>query len=103
MNINNQLIKISFIVPVYNNQDLLARCVESLLTQSLAEIEIILLDDGSIDSSPQLCEQYAKQDTRVKFLACQHIGVSAIRNLGIARARGKYVRIICLNSRLEQG
>ena len=60
MNINNQLIKISFIVPVYNNQDLLARCVESLLTQSLAEIEIILLDDGSIDSSPQLCEQYAK-------------------------------------------
>lgn len=94
MNINNQLIKISFIVPVYNNQDLLARCVESLLTQSLAEIEIILLDDGSIDSSPQLCAQYAKQDPRVKFLACQHIGVSAIRNLGIAQARGVYLGFV---------
>lgn len=94
MNRDDLLIKISFVVPVYNNQNLLARCVESLLTQSLAEIEVILLDDGSVDSSAQLCEQYAKQDTRVKFLACQHIGVSAIRNLGIAHARGIYLGFV---------
>lgn len=94
MLIDKSIIKISFIVPIYNQQDLLPRCVDSLRNQSLTEIEIILIDDGSTDSSPLLCAEYVKKDARIKFLSSEHIGVSSVRNLGIKVAKGEYLGFV---------
>ena len=60
--------KITIIVPVYQVEDYLDRCVQSLMKQTYSELEIILVDDGSVDSSPQMCDQYAKIDNRVKVI-----------------------------------
>ena len=61
-------IKLSIIVPVYNVEQYLDECIQSLLNQTLKNIEIILVDDGSPDNSPQMCDEYAKQDSRIKVI-----------------------------------
>lgn len=82
---------ISVIVPVYNVEAFLPRCVESLLHQSYENIEILLIDDGSTDTSGELCDQYAARDSRVRVLHQDYFGVSDARNKGLDMSRGDYI------------
>lgn len=86
--------KISIIVPVYKVEDYLENCVNSLLNQSYINIEIVLVDDGSPDSCPKLCENYARVDSRVKVIHKENGGLSSARNAGIVAATGKYITFI---------
>ena len=82
---------ISVIVPVYNAESYLTACVESLLCQSLTDIEFLLIDDGSSDSSGVKCEQYANSDSRVRVFHQENRGVVYARNLGIEKACAPYL------------
>ncbi len=83
--------KISFIIPVYKVEAYLRQCVESLTLQTYRDIEIILVDDGSPDGSPQLCETLASEDSRVKVIHKENGGLSDARNTGLLAATGDYV------------
>lgn len=82
---------ISIIVPVYNAEKYLDQCVQSLMAQSLREIEIILIDDGSVDNSGEMCDEYSKNDNRVKVVHQNNQGQSVARNNGIEISTGDYV------------
>ena len=82
---------ISVIVPVYNNEKFLHRCIQSLVEQEYANIEILLIDDGSSDASPQICDEWAKKDKRINVIHKVNGGVSSARNLGLKECSGKYV------------
>ncbi len=82
---------ISIIVPVYNVEQYLDRCVESILRQTYRRLEIILVDDGSTDSSPAKCDGYAKRDKRVKVVHKRNGGLSDARNAGLALVTGDYI------------
>ena len=88
------MIKVSIIVPVYNVEKYIDRCMKSLMNQTLHEIEIILVDDGSPDSCPQMCDEYAKQDTRVKVIHKENAGLGYARNSGLEIATGEYVAFV---------
>lgn len=81
---------ISIIVPVYNAEQQLGRCVNSLIKQSYSEIEIILVNDGSTDKSQEICQEFM-QDKRVKYVEQENSGVSSARNLGLSVARGEWI------------
>lgn len=83
--------KVSVIVPVYNAEEYLNRCVDSLLNQTLKDIEIILVDDGSEDSSPQICDKYASDNENVRVLHLENGGPARARNKGIEIAQGGYI------------
>lgn len=83
--------QISVIVPVYNVEKYLHRCVESILSQTLDDFELILVDDGSKDNSGTICDEYARKDFRVKVFHKKNSGLSAARNTGLEKALGKYV------------
>lgn len=85
---------ISVIVPVYNAQTFLKECVESLLKQTYANLEIILVDDGSTDESPSLCESLDRQDGRVTVYHQENAGVFAARNKGLEVMKGRYFTFI---------
>lgn len=84
-------VKVSIIVPVYNAEKTLERCINSILRQTFAEWEMIIIDDGSTDLSGQLCEQYALQDSRIIVIHQDNKGVSVARNVGIDVAKGIYL------------
>ncbi len=77
---------VSVIIPVYNVEPYLQQCIDSILCQTMKEIEIILIDDGSLDGCPQICDQYAGEDGRVRVVHQANAGVSAARNLGMKLA-----------------
>lgn len=83
--------KISIIVPVYKAEKTLVQCVDSILGQSFADFELILVDDGSPDNSPEFCDEYAKKDSRIKVIHKENGGVSSARNAGIEKAQGEYI------------
>ncbi len=85
---------ISVIVPVYRVDAYLERCVDSLLNQSMREIEIILIDDGSPDKCGTICDRYAAQDTRVRVIHQENAGLSAARNAGLDRAQGEWIMFV---------
>lgn len=85
---------ITIIVPVYNVEKYLERCVESLLNQSYANIEIVLVDDGSKDSSSQLCDKYRKQHPKIKVVHKENAGLGMARNTGLENASGEYVTFV---------
>lgn len=87
-------IKVSVIVPVYKVEKYLSTCIESLLCQTLKEIEIILVDDGSPDNCPALCDAYALKDSRIKVIHKTNGGVSDARNIGIKKATGEYIGFV---------
>lgn len=87
----NRTIKVSVIVPVYNVEKYLRRCVDSLLNQTLEAIEIILVDDGSKDSSSQICDGYASNNENVIALHLENGGPARARNKGIEIAKGEYI------------
>lgn len=86
--------KISVVVPVYNTEKYLARCLDSLLAQTYKALEIIVVDDGSTDKSGEIADFYTKKDERIQVLHIQNGGVSNARNQGIARATGEYIAFV---------
>lgn len=82
---------VSIIVPVYNAEEFLVDCIQSLLNQTYQNIEIILIDDGSTDQSKKICHTFSSQDKRVKVYSINNSGVSNARNFGIEHALGKYI------------
>lgn len=85
---------VSVIVPIWNGEKYLAQCVESVLGQSLRDMEIILIDDGSTDGTWALMEQLARSDERIRTLRQENAGVSEARNAGIEMSRGRYIRFV---------
>ena len=82
---------ISIIIPIYKAEKYLCKCVNSVLAQSYENLEVLLVDDGSPDGCPAICDFYAKKDSRVKVIHKQNEGVSSARNAGIDNATGKYL------------
>ena len=82
---------ISVVIPVYNVEAYIERCVNSVRNQTVENIEIILIDDGSPDQSPVLCDQYAEKDRRVRVIHKKNGGLASARNRGITVATGKYI------------
>lgn len=83
--------KISFVIPVYKVEAYLNQCVDSILNQTYRDIEVILVDDGSPDDCPQICDEYAKRDNRVIVIHKSNGGLSDARNAGLKVAKGNYV------------
>ena len=93
--------KISVIVPVYNCEKYLEACVNSILTQTHTDLEVILVNDGSLDSSPKICDTFVEADARVQVIHQENRGVSAARNAGLALASGDLVSFIDGDDTLE--
>ena len=83
--------KVSIIVPVYNVEKYLSKCLDSLMRQTYKNIELILVDDGSNDGSNQICSRYAENDSRIKLIVQENKGVSSARNTGLNIASGEYI------------
>ena len=81
---------LSVIIPVYNSEQYINRCIQSVLSQTFTDFELILINDGSSDNSGTICEKYALQDSRVRFFNRTNHGVSATRQFGIDHCRGEY-------------
>ena len=92
MNKNN--ISVSVIVPVYNVALFLADCLDSIVNQTLQNIEIIAINDGSTDKSAEILEQYAQKDKRIKVITQENKGLSAARNVGINEAQGEFISFV---------
>ncbi|MFY1067092.1 glycosyltransferase family 2 protein [Enterococcus sp. AD013-P3] len=86
--------EISIIVPVYKVEKYLKKCVDSILNQTFSDIEVILVDDGSPDRSGIICDEYAKNDTRVKVIHKENGGLSSARNAGIEVAQGRFIGFV---------
>lgn len=85
---------ISVIVPVYKVEQYLNRCIESLVNQTYSNLEIILVDDGSPDNSPKICDEWAKKDSRIKVIHKDNTGAGASRNVGLLQAHGDFISFI---------
>lgn len=85
------MLKYSVIIPVYNVENYLSRCIDSLLTQNYSDLEILLIDNGSKDQSGQICEDYADQFSNITAYHIPNKGVSSARNFGLARAKGEFI------------
>ena len=87
-------IKVSVIIPVYNTEQYLDQCIESVVNQSYGNLEVILVDDGSTDRSPSICDEYAQRDNRIYILHKANGGLSDARNAGIKIAKGDYITFL---------
>lgn len=85
---------ISIIVPVYKVEKYLCECVDSILSQTYENFELILVDDGSPDNSGKICDKYAEKDKRIKVIHKENAGVSSARNIGLDNAKGEYITFI---------
>ena len=85
---------VSIIVPVYNVEPYIETCIQSLIRQTMGNIEVILVDDGSTDRSGELCDQYAEADERIRVIHKQNGGLSSARNAGISAAKGEYLLFV---------
>ena len=85
---------VSVVVPVYNAEGVVSRCVDSILAQSYTDFEVLLVNDGSTDNSGAICDNYAQQDGRVKVIHQENSGVSAARNAGLKAAQGEWVTFV---------
>lgn len=86
--------RLSVIIPVYKVEECLDQCVESVLTQSFSDLEVILVDDGSPDACPAICDAYAARDSRVRVIHQKNLGLAGARNTGLRHARGEYVAFL---------
>ncbi len=92
---------ITVIIPVYNTEEYLRSCLDSIINQTYRNLEILVIDDGSTDLSPAICDTYAELDSRVQVIHKENQGVSASRNLGIEMATGDYISFIDSDDWLE--
>lgn len=88
------MLKISVIIPIYNNDKYIKKCLDSVLNQDFKEFEVIIINDGSTDNSKAICEKYASKDSRVRLINIKNSGVSNARNIGLQNARGEYIQFI---------
>ena len=88
------MIYLSVIVPIYNSEKYLKRCVDSIVNQELKEIEIILVNDGSTDSSGSICDEYAKIDDRIKVIHKENEGKLMARYSGVKEAQCEYITFV---------
>lgn len=95
-------IKISVIVPVFNKQQYLKECLDSLISQSLKDIEIICVDDGSTDNSPSIIEEYSNTDKRIRTFSQENSGPGSARNRGLKESVGEYVAFIDADDWIEE-
>ena len=86
--------KLSVVIPVYNVEKYLPKCVDSVINQTLKDIEIILVNDGSTDNSGEICEKYTKADDRIKYICQDNQGVAAARKKGTEYVTSEYVTFI---------
>ena len=86
--------KLTVIIPVYRVEQTLNRCVESVLRQGIDDMEVILVDDGSPDRCPQMCDEWAKKDCRIRVIHQENGGLSDARNAGINVAKGEYITFV---------
>lgn len=93
---------ISVIVPVYNVERYLRRCVDSILHQTYQDLEVLLVDDGSTDASGAICDEYAAQEERVTAVHQKNGGLSAARNAGLERAQGTYLCFVDSDALLDK-
>lgn len=92
---------ISVIIPIYNKEKYLDNCLKSIINQSYKEIEIILINDGSTDSSEEICKRYKSKDNRIKLISTENRGAASARNTGIENAVGKYLSFIDADDYIE--
>ena len=92
---------LSIIVPVYKTEQYLDSCVKSIVAQTLQDWEMILVDDGSPDNCPIMCDQYAANESRIKVIHQENGGLSRARNQGILLARGKYIAFVDSDDDIE--
>lgn len=95
-------LKISTIIPIYNAEKYLRRCLDSVISQSYANIEIILVNDGSTDNSGVICDEYKQNDTRIKVLHKQNSGVSEARNSALDLVEGDYIHFVDADDWIEK-
>lgn len=94
--------KVSIIIPIYNKEETLERCFESVLNQQYKNIEVIVINDGSTDNSKRVCEEYAKRDNRFRVISQKNGGVSRARNAGISRASGDYLFFLDADDQIDE-
>lgn len=94
--------KISIIVPVYNVEKYIHRCIDSILHQTFKDFELILVDDGSLDNSGKICDEYAKEDDRIKVIHKENGGLSDARNVGLDIAQGEYIAFVDSDDWIEK-
>ena len=82
---------VSCIIPVYNTQKYLPRCIESVLAQTFVDWEMLLIDDGSTDASGSICDEYAAKDERIRVFHKENGGISSARNVGLNYAQGEWI------------
>ena len=93
---------ISIVLPIYNVEKYIEKCMDSVLNQTYKNIEVILVDDGSPDRCPKICEEYAKKDNRIKVVHKENGGLSDARNAGIKVANGEYITFIDSDDYIDQ-
>lgn len=94
-------IKVSIIVPIYNSEKYLSKCIDSIIKQKYKNIDILLIDDGSNDKSYEICKEYLKKDKRIKVFSQKNSGPSSARNLGLDKASGEYIIFVDSDDYIE--
>ena len=85
---------VSVIVPVYNVEKYLARCMDSIIAQTYKNLEILLIDDGSTDSSGKICDEYAEKDSRIRVIHQENQGLAEVSNIGLREAKGEWIQFV---------
>lgn len=86
--------KLSIIIPIYNAEQFIRRCIDSILEQTYTDFELLLIDDGSTDDSSRICDVYSENDSRIKVFHKKNGGVSSARNVGLDNANGEWIVFI---------
>ena len=98
---NSSLCRVSVVVPVYNAELYLAECIDSIISQTYKDFELILVDDGAKDSSGRICDDYAQHDSRIKVIHQQNGGVTDARRHGVEEAQGEWITFVDADDKLE--
>lgn len=93
---------ITIIIPVYNVEKYLRECIDSVIAQTYKNLEIILVDDGSIDKSGEICDEYSKKDSRIRVIHKKNGGLSDARNVALDIAKGEYIGFIDSDDYIEK-